>query len=113
MPYFTPPGGAETAAYAMQLQNGMGAYLRNIPRTLNGIGTTGFNRAASRGMYAIPFARNEAAGALGQDDGLTVDPTLLIAGIGVFALAMFLFGRKHPKKHRKRRSSSAPRFSFL
>lgn len=115
MPYFTPPGGAETAAFAHELQTGgMGYYLPQARRTLNGMGTlTRFNRAASRGIYRIPFSNASPAGTLGQESDLTVDPTLLLAGIGILAAAMFLFGRKHPKKHRRRHRARGPRFSFL
>jgi hypothetical protein len=50
------------------------------------------NFAMARGMYP--------GGGLGQ---LEVDPTTLGLGIGALALAMFLFGRKHPKRRGRRR----------
>jgi|HubBroStandDraft_6_1064221.scaffolds.fasta_scaffold17089_6 hypothetical protein len=49
------------------------------------------NQAMARGMYP--------GRGLGQ---LEVDPTTLGLGIGALALGMFLFGRKHPKKRRRK-----------
>jgi hypothetical protein len=60
-------------------------------RGLRGMNYFRPNFAMARGMYP--------GGGLGQ---LTVDPTTLGLGIGALALAMFLFGRKHPKKARRR-----------
>jgi hypothetical protein len=49
------------------------------------------NFAMARGLYP--------GGGLGQ---LAVDPTMLGWGIGLLAAGMFLFGRKHPKRARRR-----------
>jgi len=40
------------------------------------------------------------SGRMGQ---LAVDPSLLAAGVGTLALGMFLLGRKHPKRRKRRR----------
>jgi hypothetical protein len=109
MPYFTPPGGAMTAAYGRSLMGSapMGYYLPNLRRDLNGLGALRFNRSVSRGMYQLPFVEPVPSGRLGQDDddtgSITVDPTLLFGGIGILALAMLLMGRKSGKKRKKRR----------
>lgn len=58
---------------------------------LRGMGYFRPNFAMARGNYP--------GGGLGQ---LEVDPSLLGIGIGALALGMFLFGRKHPKRARRR-----------
>lgn len=55
------------------------------------------NFAMARGNY--PGGGHAFNSGLGD---LTVDPSLLGIGIGALALGMFLFGRKHPKRARKR-----------
>jgi hypothetical protein len=56
------------------------------------------NFAMARGMYP-----GRGLGRMGDDTtAVAVDPTMLGIGIGALALGMFLFGRKHPKRGRRR-----------
>jgi len=66
-----------------------------------------FNRAVARGMYALPFQNATAQGnaGLGRLGQISVDPTLLLGGIGLLALGMFLLGGKHMPKIRQRRAA--------
>jgi hypothetical protein len=48
------------------------------------------------------FAMNRGWYPGGQMGQLEVDPTTLGLGIGALALGMFLFGRKHPKRRRRK-----------
>jgi len=98
----------------------MGYYIRGVPApgsllsgyvlppTLSGLGAGSgpgrFNRAVSRGIYTLPFEPQPFGGSRGLGQ-LSVDPTLLIAGIGVLALGMFLLGGKHMPKISKRRAT--------
>jgi len=88
-----------------------------LPPSLSGLGAGSgpgrFNRAVARGIYTEPFVSRPFAGSRGLGQ-LEVDPTLLIAGIGVLALGMFLLGGKHvPRiKRRVRRARRRVR-SFL
>jgi hypothetical protein len=52
------------------------------------------NFAMARGLYP--------GGGLGRMGDVAIDPTMLGLGIGALALGMFLFGRKHPKRARRR-----------
>lgn len=54
------------------------------------------NFAMARGLYPGGGHSWNSMGAL------EVDPTMLGLGIGALALGMFLFGRKHPKRARRR-----------
>ncbi len=93
---------------------------------LPGGGLRGFRRPAPLGYFRPNFAMsrgnypgNQYVGApsLGQQTkgastmaekwylgrmGLAVDPSLLAAGVGTLAVGMFLMGRKHPKRRRRR-----------
>jgi hypothetical protein len=42
-------------------------------------------------------------GRMGRMGQLAVDPSLMAAGVGTLALGMFLLGRKHPKRRKRRR----------
>lgn len=54
------------------------------------------NFAMARGMYP---GGGHSWNSMGQ---LEVDPTMLGLGIGALALGVFLLGRKHPKRSRRR-----------
>jgi len=89
-------------------KNRLSWYLPGVssPALLSGLGEGAgggrFNRSVSRGMYRLPFvgAAGQGGAGLGQ---LAADPTLLLGGIALLALAMFLFGSKHgPRIHKRR-----------
>lgn len=95
-----------TAAYGRQLQEGGGLhyYSPQFRRTLNGLGALRFNRAVSRGMYQLPFHEPAPSGTLGRmGQGLEVDPTTLLWGVGILGLGMFLLGKRGKKKSKPRR----------
>jgi hypothetical protein len=52
---------------------------------------------------------------MGDDGtGIAVDPTLLLAGVGVLAVAMFMFGSKtYPARVRRRRARLKRKLSLL
>jgi hypothetical protein len=111
MPYFTPtPEAAQTAAYGRALmgQAPLGYYMPQFRRDLNGLGAMRFNRSVARGMYTLPFYEQAPAGTLGD---LTVDPSMLLWGIGALALGMFLLGGRHVPRAKKRVAARLRRIS--
>lgn len=106
MPYFTPPGGDITAAYARGLL-GMNYYVDNVRTGLHGLGALRFNRAVARGHYRLPFYEAPLVDrGLGQ---LQVEPSFLIGGMALLGLGLYLLGGRHAPARKQRRISRLER----
>lgn len=83
------------------------AYLVTLPKK-SALGYARYNEALARGQYRLPHgALGCSSCALGQGDntqilGLTIDPTLLLAGGIALLLAVYLFGGGRPRRKARR-----------
>lgn len=88
----------------------LGWYMPGVqsPSLLSGLGAGSgsgrFNRSVARGVYQLPFVESAPQGGYGLGQ-LSVDPTLLLLGIGTLAAAMFLLGGKTMPRFRRRRAA--------
>jgi len=61
------------------------------------------NQAANRVYAGWASPREQGANLSGMGDDVSVDPKLLLGGIGLLALGMFIFGGKAAPKMRARK----------